>query len=513
MSESIERLAEALAQENTRFAFGITGSGPSLSLITELEQRGVRYFDVPHEAAAAIMAGTIVRRTATPAVSISIKGPGFVNMLPGVAHNYFEGNGAISIAEAYGANAPAARKHKRLDQTSVAKPIVKAIANPSSSVDQLAEFIRFARSEAPGPVHIELADGHDAAPLPVTADGESGNVQDLVQAIQRASRPAVIVGSLALRRDWRDALRDLSVPVFTTAAAKSVYDEGLPHAAGVYTGDGKQRAPERSIMPLADLVVCIGVRGAEILSPWSYETQVIGLDEIAPAEGFPFSKFQCTNESAAFLEVLHELKKKDWGADECANARRQLYEEMARGGWLPFECFRVLQTLDVEKTLVCDTGSFCTIAEHAWHASDANDYVGSSNGRFMGVSLPMAVAVALSNDARPVICAVGDGGIRAYPAVMKLAVEHRLPVCLVLMRDGRYGSIAAAARGREDADALRIAEPSWTGAFAGMGIDTASARDVKTFEDSVSSWRRDAPLFIEAEFDADSYMRMTDAIR
>src|SRR3990167_4959990 len=57
MHEQLSRLAERLVEHGLAHAFGVTGSGASLRLITELEARGVRYLPTSHEAAAAIMAG------------------------------------------------------------------------------------------------------------------------------------------------------------------------------------------------------------------------------------------------------------------------------------------------------------------------------------------------------------------------------------------------------------------------------------------------------------------------
>ena len=93
--EKIARLADALVERGLRHAFGVTGSGASMALIMGLESRGVAYHGVAHEAAAAIMAGTVASTSGRPSVSISIKGPGLANMLPGVAFNHFEGNPAL----------------------------------------------------------------------------------------------------------------------------------------------------------------------------------------------------------------------------------------------------------------------------------------------------------------------------------------------------------------------------------------------------------------------------------
>jgi acetolactate synthase-1/2/3 large subunit len=515
MSELTAALANALLQEGVQFAFGISGSGPSLALITQLERGGARYYDVPHEAAGAIMAGTVARWTCRPAVSVSIKGPGLANMLPGIAHNYFESNPAISVSEAFSPSVSLARQHKRMDQRGVIGPFVKSIAGASDETDRLRGYIRAAVTEAPGPVHFELAQGIDSDPLPQSAKmtRDEHKLDEVLQRIRRATRPVIIAGQLGARRSWRVALPDLRVPVFTTAAAKGLVDEKSAFAAGVYTGDGKAKSPEARILPLADLVVCLGVRDTEILSPWARTVEVVGLDEVEGSCGFPFSRYHSVASRDDFDAVLAAFSEKEWGAEEVCHSRAELFSAMASQEWQPFHCFRALQTHEVKLTLVSDTGSFCTIAEHAWAASADSPYMGSSNGRYMGVGLPTAVAIALCDRDRPVICAVGDGGIRTYPALFKFIVEEQLDLCVVLMRDSHYGSIACAAPSGSSVRALRIAQASWVSTVEGMGIRAAAAEHESAFEQTISQWNRKGPFFIEAVFDTAVYQKITEGVR
>ena len=515
MSDLTSGLAEALLQEGVQFAFGITGSGASLALITELEQGGVRYFDVPHEAAGAIMAGTVARWTGRPAVSVSIKGPGLANMFPGIAHNFFESNPAISVSEAYAPSVTLARQHKRMDQRTLLRPFVKAIAGATAASDELRGHIRAAAAEMPGPVHFELAPDitSDALPTVVPSARADDSFSSLIQRIQAASRPAVVVGSLAMRRSWGAKVATLQVPVFTTAAAKGLIDERGDFAAGVYTGDGKAQSPEARVLPDADLVVCVGVRDQEILSPWMRSVEVVGIDEIDGARSFPFSWYHRTATSEDVSHVLATLSTRQWGAEAICRARKELFAGLAAQPWQPYHCFQAMQARAAEQTLVTDTGSFCTIAEHVWLASPNAPYLGSSNGRYMGVSLPSAVAVAVCDRERPVFCAVGDGGMRTYPAMLKLAVEENLGLCIVLMRDSQYGSIACAAPPGHSLRAVRIAQPSWASTVAGMGIPAAQANTPVEFQRAIEDWDGRSPRFIEAVFDPEAYQSITAGIR
>ncbi len=91
MNGDITRLADCLTNAGVRYAFGVSGSGPTYQLIAALKQRGVRYVPVSHEAVGPVAAGAYGFLTGSPAVALSIKGPGFANMLGGMSAAYFEG--------------------------------------------------------------------------------------------------------------------------------------------------------------------------------------------------------------------------------------------------------------------------------------------------------------------------------------------------------------------------------------------------------------------------------------
>ena len=59
----------------------------------------------------------------------------------------------------------------------------------------------------------------------------------------------------------------------------------------------------------------------------------------------------------------------------------------------------------------------------------------------MGFGIPAAVAAALREPARPVICFVGDGGFLMTGSELAVAKERRLPLKVILSENGIYASI------------------------------------------------------------------------
>ena len=58
---------------------------------------------------------------------------------------------------------------------------------------------------------------------------------------------------------------------------------------------------------------------------------------------------------------------------------------------------------------------------------------------FSGGNIPLSDMTVLALTAT--LAAIGDGGIGMFVADLKLAVQYRLPLLVVLMRDGYFGSI------------------------------------------------------------------------
>ncbi|MGH2454269.1 MAG: thiamine pyrophosphate-dependent enzyme [bacterium] len=520
MDGRVEQAASILVEQGVRHAFGVTGSGPSLALITALEALGARYYPSSHEAAGALMAGALGELSGALGVAISVRGPGLANMLPGIVHNAFERRPSLSVSEALGAETPSWRKHKRLDHRSLLAPVVKATGTLDGFPGEFLTLLAIAHQEVPGPVHLDLClHGHRQAggeTAPATTGSAWTGSDGLKDRLAAAQHPLVIAGSLAKRATWRDGLARLQVPVFTTVAGKGALDESLPHSAGVWTGDGKELAPESLLLAQADLVLGIGLRNTEVLTAKPFGRPALLVDQAGPdlAEGFAADTVVPEATSDLIADLLGAIAEKAWGLEAVGKARTALQRSLLSAGWLPARCFAVLNQLRFSYGMVLDTGAFCTVAEHLWAVTADRYFLGSSNSRTMGVALPVAIGASIARPTAPVICVLGDGGMQMYNSELKLALEERLPLCTVLMSDGRYASVAAVPQSRPmSARAVTVPRPSWYRAVEALGGEAHRVESEEAFAGHLDAWNRSAPLFLEAVFDPVRYVAMTARLR
>lgn len=510
-------LANDLVRSGLRWAFGIPGGGRSLELVDALLKRDACFVTTGHETTAALMAGAVARVTQAPSAAIGIKGPGLMNMAPGLLSNAYEGYPMLSIAEAYPA-AAGRRRHKWLDHRCLLSPFVRGYGYWNPDADVVTRSWRRATSEFPGPVHIELVPGVGLAD-DVGVPGSADDSLEILNRIRRAERPVLIVGSCALRSPWGRALSTLDVPVFTTVAAKGVIDEHRPSAAGVYTGDGKALSPESTLVAMADLVIAIGVRSGEVLGPDIQNPQQIRIDTVAarapgvfpPDEG---SDVRWLGEQH-ITEVIGALGGKRWGSDQIAEAFDAVDRAAQTVSWSPAHALRLASAALPGATHVFDTGLFTVVGEHVLRVRSEREIIGTPNGRYMGFGVGYALGAAIADDSRPVVLSIGDGGIRAFFSELSLAVENELTLLVLVMSDGYFGSIRgrAVTGGLSDAP-LRMDQRDVRRIADGMSLDTRVAADESALAEAIEAWKaRRGPMMVRCDFKADEYTRLANLLR
>ena len=59
----------------------------------------------------------------------------------------------------------------------------------------------------------------------------------------------------------------------------------------------------------------------------------------------------------------------------------------------------------------------------------------------LGFGLPAAVGLQMANPKRRVVCPIGDGSIQYSIQALWSAVQHRLPVIVIVLRNGDYSAL------------------------------------------------------------------------
>ncbi len=515
----LQKFAKEFVAEGGRQAFGITGSGPSLSLIDQLEKSGVEFITTGHESTAALMAGAAARLGGNPALAITIKGPGFMNMLPGLLCNAYEGFPSLSVSESYPQGTPGSRCHKWLDHGRAGGEFLKQHLHYQADRVSLKDCWNTARKEFPGPVHLDLGSGERLVEE-LAQEFETTGISPLQQRIAASRRPLLIVGSLGLRRSWRAALQRLRIPLFTSAAGKGLIDENTPFAAGVYTGAGKADTPEKRLLPDADLLITLGLRSGEILNPAFDPECTLHLDTIAPRAGslYPPSPLAGKTETLSdnqIAEVIGLLADKQWGEERIQASRQRLVEIAAAYGWSPVAAMGQVQAMVPEAIHVLDTGNFTVIGEHFIRARSPSGLIGTPNGRYMGAALGYALGACVALPESPVVLWIGDGGIRSLIGELALAAEQRLKLLVLVMKDGSFGSIRGSALNSGLTQRpVTLSQRSMSTIADALGLSSGVIENGAQLEAAVKEWRENPqPSLYECKLDPTPYIELTAKLR
>lgn len=507
-----------------RFGFGIPGGGASLQVADALQTAGGTFIVTGHEQTAALMAGGAHLVSGKPALCTTIKGPGFANLLPGLQCNAYEGFPLLALCEAYPAMDAGTRRHKWLDHARLCDAGGMRHGAFEPGEDAFRRAWGNALQEAPGPVLLDLASGPQLPDLSSVAPGTSAAEMDgILSRIENAKCPVVIAGGLARRARWGALLADLRVPVFTTPAAKGVVDESAAFSAGVFTGAGTPCTAEALILPMADLVVLLGVRHGELLGPVPHASAV-WLEAADAMHVFP-PEPGCAAAARLpeddFSNVLRALRAKSWGEAEVRGARDSMRARLSALGWTPAAVAGIFSTGSASTAHVLDTGNFTVLAEHALAAGPRTQVAGTPNSRWMGAAAGIALGAAFSaatGEARSeeVVLWIGDGGIRSLGLELRLAVEARLPLLVLVMTDGYFGSV----RGRVKKaglreGALRLSSLDLRSVFEPMGFTFHRAGNESEASAALASWRREprSPAMIACEFEAAVYEQAGNLLR
>lgn len=510
----IDNLAADISAQGVRTVFGIPGSGATLALLDGLEKRDVSFCLTAFEGTAVIIAATVGRLTGRAGVSLSIKGPGLANSVPGLAAAWFEAFPVVHLTEAIPASAPTAQAHKRLDQRALVQVVSKGVRQMPEHGPAFKTMAGWAEGEEPGPVVMELVACERMEAIPAASPPPLKQTDEVFDLLAKAKRPVILLGALALRQHWGQILTSLTVPIFTTAAAKGVIDETLVQVAGVYTGVGGELTAEAAILPEADLVVAIGLTAKEVLATKPFPCAAVSFAAVATLgrEGFAFTCQTAIDQASPALEAL---RGREWGLEQLAKIRKRLLAHL-NNYFLPAAVFRQVDEHFAGRVrVVMDTGYFCTIGEHVWQARQPDWCLLSGQGRYMGTALPMSLGAALHDQSVPTVTFLGDGSVGMYLAEASIAVRYRLPLLIVLLTDNAFGST----RTKAIADGLSqtpliMDGKSWVPTFNALGIPGTTAENLLEVAAGLESWNpQDGPAFLEIPFAPDSYEAMVRGVR
>jgi pyruvate dehydrogenase (quinone)/pyruvate oxidase len=468
-------LIERLADWGVDTVFGLPGDG--INGIMEGLRRNedkIRFVLVHHEEAAAFMATGYAKATGKIGVCLATSGPGGIHLLNGLYDAKLDHAPVLAITGMQETSVLGTAYQQEVGLDKLYEDVAEydqMIYNPVQlpAVVDIAIRTAYARrgvAHITVPNDIQVADA-DADPyqhvapaaspktaavyLPPAGKPSEEDLSRLADFLNDGSKIAILAGAGALHaRDEVLALAEtLAAPVVKTLPGKAVVPDDSPYTTGGIGLLGTR--PSEELMEEIDTLFLVGtnfpytkhlpskVRAAQVEadparagSRIPTEVPVVG-DARETLRGLlPLLK---QRSDTSFLSKYQE-KMEAWRRKMAA------LENAERDPIAPQYLMGVVNSLAADDAiLTCDSGTIATWAARHWMIRGQRQFYLSGNLATMAPGLPYAVAMQHAFPGRQVIAFVGDGGFAMLMAEFLTAIQHKLPVKVVINNNNALGQI------------------------------------------------------------------------
>lgn len=443
---------------------------PILDAINDTDGRlgSPRLICARHEAAAANMAEAAGKITGKPAVCLVTRGPGAMHASIAVHTAFQDGTPMLLLVGQIQRRHRGREAFQEVDYRAVFGSQAKLVVE-IDDVHRIPEIIvrslEVATSGRPGPVILALPEdvlyeetSAPALPMP-TRSGLGVTEADrdwFLEAIAGAKRPIIVAGGSTWSQKGADALRYFAelndVPVTTAFRNQDAFDNRSDAFAGYL---GLSSSPlTRKLVDSADLIVALGCRlddpttdGFGITRPGRPGRVMVITEEPSEASQalIPTDVILCR--SVALAEavvgaVLPESQARSGWLSELRRARdaHRVHPEAD----FPVDLAAIVQHIrdtTSDDTIVTNgAGNYTAWLQRFFEFRRWGTQIAPHNGA-MGYGIPAALGIlAVMPEAR-VIAFAGDGCFQMAGMELATAVQEGLPVVVVVIDNGMYGTI------------------------------------------------------------------------
>ncbi len=464
-------VVESLKHLGVEVLFGIPG-GALLYVYDALydAQDDIRQVLCRHEQGAAHAADGYARVSGKVGVCVATSGPGATNLVTGIANAHMDSVPIVAITGQVPRPSIGRDSFQEADVTGITMPIVKhsyLVKEPQDIPAVFAEAFYLAATGRPGPVLVDLPKDVTASefefhfPEKVTVAGyrpaASGHRRMIKQAadlIAKSQRPIIYIGGGVITSGAHQELKELAektgIFVVNTLMGKGGFPESHSQALGMIGMHGA--AYGNYALNGSDLIIALGARFDDRvtgrLDKFAPDAKVIHVD-IDPAE---IGKSRAADVPIVgdLKPVLKELNRLVQRCD-LEPWRKQIVEwrerfplryaqsdERIKPQFLVQEVHRLTKG---EAICVTDVGQHQMWAAQYYLCDRPRQFVTSGGLGTMGFGLPAAMGAQFARPDDLVVGFHGDGSIQMTIQEIATAVEHRLPLKIIIVENRSLGMV------------------------------------------------------------------------
>ena len=534
-----QAIGKVLKGSGVKFMFGIPGGGSSIDLINASEDEGIKFILTQHETSAAIMASVLGDVTGVPGVCVSTLGPGALNLCNGLAHASLDRSPVVAFSDRYGSEIVDLAYRQKIYHTDLFKPFTKLSAGLTKTnwSEMVARGLRVAMTPKKGAVHIDFPNdlskaeiagaGNAVTPQEFWPEVTSECLKSGLQRISGAKRPVAIVGLgiAAARSDvyghLKSFVEQFHIPTFKTAKVKGSLPDDHPWSLGVFMGGNL----EQPIIDQSDLIITLGLDPVELLpKKWSYRQPIVCIDLLPNTDETYHAGTEMVGEIATTLQRLCDERadcESRWQEDEMRAYREHTKAvlDFPVGGLSAVQVINTTRELTPrEAALTIDVGANKLLVIELWDAFSPGSFFMSNGLATMGYAVPAAIALQLHDPKRKIVSLCGDGGFMMRLPELATAMQHRLPVVMVVFSDSRLSliDVKQIKKCYSEPRGTVFARPNYRDLGRSFGIPTWSVDSDEELRGALKSALQaddGLPKLIEARIDPSPYPEQFDAVR
>lgn len=432
----------------------------------------INYHSCATEQGAALAACGYAQATNKLGVAISTSGPGFTNLLTGMANAWFDSVPVLFVSG--NVNTKDKKRNRSLRQlgfqeiqaAAMADEIVKKTYEmelDSDYAEVLRDAYTMAMSQRRGPVFIDLPinvcrEGvqiDEAEKVIVNQERQETEAAKILAMLQSSQRPVIIAGAGIKQADeterFRELIEILKVPVVSTLPAVDILPTTSEYMMGYIGGTGRREAG--IALQNADFVLAIGTRlcskqighNMDLFAPQAKTFVRIDIDETELERKLKEQEMQMHTGIAAFLDAAAAyLKQNKWlpNYDKWANTCGKIYELLRQCDLTEMNQFikEITEILPEKANLLIDVGKNMTYCGQSAFIKRGTKIFMSAGLGTMGYALPAAIGAYYGNH-YPTYAIMGDGGAQMNIQELNTIVKNNLPIKIIVLNNRALGNI------------------------------------------------------------------------
>ena len=462
-------VVEGLERMGVETLFAYPG-GAILDVFDELAKSEKLHLIPPrHEQGGSHMADAYARATGKVGVCIVTSGPGATNIVTGLATANMDGVPMVAITGQVSTKAVGNDAFQEADTCGITRPITKHnffVRDVNDLPRILVEAFHIAATGKPGPVLIDLPKdvqiGKTAVPFPEKFDragykpsfeGHPKMLQHLAQLLNAANKPLLYAGggviSAGASAELAALARKANIPVATTLMGLGAFPESDPLSLRMIGMHGLVAA--NKALDACDVLVSVGARFDDRVtgkvSEFAPHARIAHID-VDPSSIGKSVRCDLGDVGAVLRDLLpqvREAKHEAWLA-ECDAWKKEdpfSYEPSPSGAIMPQAVLETIDRLTKKGRAVVTTDvgqNQMWSCQYFTHEAPRN-FLSSGGLGTMGYGLPAAIGAQLGRPGETVVCVTGDGGFQMNAQELVVAVEHRLPIKVVVLNNTYLGNV------------------------------------------------------------------------